>query len=1456
MKTKIFVRIIALLGLLSGIVTASPLGTAFTYHGRLTDGSSPANGSYDFRFAVYDAASGGTQQGATIAADALDVANGLFLTTLDFSTGVFSGDARWMEISVRPHGSGDFTTLTPRQPLTPTPYAIFANAAGNLSGTLPAAQLAGTVANNQLANNSITVSAGTGLSGGGTVALGGTTTLNNAGVLSVSGNDDITVTNLNGAVTLGDTATSANTASTTVKRDGSGNFSAGSVTLGGALKLPYPAIIYSGSDTVFIEQGSTFVGKAAGLGETGSHNVGVGDFVLSSSTSGSFNTAVGEWALRQNTSGNGNTANGQWALANNTTGSENTANGREALCHNTSGYENTAIGSGALSLNTSGYLNTANGVGALYWNTTGSENTANGFDALASNTTGTANTANGLYALYANTTGSANTADGFNALRNTTTGFANIALGWEAGYNITTGNANIDIGNQGVSTDTSIIRIGAGQTQTFVAGIYGATASSGALVFVNSSGQLGTVSDTPIVASSATDFAGTLNGDVTGKQKETVVAKVGGQMAADVASGVIAANAAIDANTAGTIVKRDGNGNFSAGTVTGNLSGNAATVTHGVYDNGAYANPAWVTSLAGSKITGNISGNAAGFDGSLAGDVTGSQSVTVVGKVGGQTAADVASGVIAANAATSASTTSTIVKRDASGNFSAGSVTLNGMLTLPTTTASAGIISLDGYRLLHAYGIGNMFVGYGAGNFTMTGGNNTAYGGNALCYNTSGSYNTANGFNSLCFNTSGMENTANGLWALYANTSGSENTANGTYALGKNTGGNNNIALGYQAGYNITTGDANIDIGNQGVSTDANIIRIGAGQTQTFVAGIYGATASSGTLVFVNSSGQLGTVSDTPIVASSATDFTGMLDGDVTGKQKETVVAKVGGQMAADVASGVIAANAAIDANTAGTIVKRDVSGNFSAGTITANLSGNAATVTHGVYDNGVYANPAWVTSLAGSKITGNISGNAAGFDGSLAGDVTGPQSVTVVGKVGGQTAADVASGVIAANAATSASTASTIVKRDASGDFSAGSVTLSGTLTLPATTASAGIINLGGTRVLHAYGSQSMFVGSGAGNFTMSGGDNTALGWSALSANTSGSQNTASGQGALANNTSGSHNMANGQAALYYNTEGSDNAASGYQALFSNTNGSHNTADGYQALFSNTSGYENTANGYYALISNTTGSQNTANGATALIANTTGWYNTASGNGALRLNTNGYENTASGYGASEFNASGSFNTAFGGHALRNNTSGSNNIALGDYAGYNITTGNYNIDIGNQGISTDANIIRIGAGQTQTFVAGIYGTTASSGAAVYVNSDGQLGTLTSSAKFKQDIQKMDDASEVLYALKPVTFRYKPELDPQAAPQFGLVAEDVDKVAPDLVVRDEQHGIYTVRYQAVDAMLLNEFLKQHRTVEEQKAEIETLKEKAARVDSLEQRLERLEQILSQKSGGGQ
>ena len=338
--------------------------------------------------------------------------------------------------------------------------------------------------------------------------------------------------------------------------------------------------------------------------------------------------------------------------------------------------------------------------------------------------------------------------------------------------------------------------------------------------------------------------------------------------------------------------------------------------------------------------------------------------------------------------------------------------------------------------------------------------------------------------------------------------------------------------------------------------------------------------------------------------------------------------------------------------------------------------------------------------------------------------------------------------------------------------------------------------------------------------------------------------------------------NTADGDHALFNVTTGNSNSAFGWYALFADTDGSFNTAVGAAALALN-NGSENTAVGTAALLFNTTGSQNTALGLLALENNTEGIQNMASGDQALISNTTGFDNTASGFIALQNNVDGSSNTAVGAAALRDNVSGSNNQAFGRGA-LRFSTGNDNIGIGREAganMTTADNVISIGspgdgtafATSDRCFIGNIRGVTVGNGDGinVIVDSDGQLGTSNSSRRCKKDIKPMDQTSEAILALKPVTFHYKNQDTKKAenTPQFGLIAEDVAEVNPNLVVRDADGKPFTVRYDAVNAMLLNEFLKEHATVRELKKEIAaliaTVKEQAAQIQKVSAHLELIE-----------
>jgi len=308
---------------------------------------------------------------------------------------------------------------------------------------------------------------------------------------------------------------------------------------------------------------------------------------------------------------------------------------------------------------------------------------------------------------------------------------------------------------------------------------------------------------------------------------------------------------------------------------------------------------------------------------------------------------------------------------------------------------------------------------------------------------------------------------------------------------------------------------------------------------------------------------------------------------------------------------------------------------------------------------------------------------------------------------------------------------------------------------------------------------------------------------------------NTAEGQAALFSLTNGTFNTAVGFISLWSNTEGHFNTGVGAGTLLANV-GQQNTATGAAALLNNTTGVKNTADGVLALSSNTTGNSNTATGVGALFDNSEGFNNTALGYNALLHNTTAGDNAAVGTTSLFNNTTGEFNVAVGSQALYNNFSGGSNTAVGDSAGFNITgSGNVCIGAGMNGFAGENNITRI---------RNVYESAATE-RAVYVTSDNRIGTLVSSRRYKDDIRPMEESSKTIHSLRPVRFRYKKEVDPTRSLCFGLIAEDVAKASPELVTLDREGRPQTVRYEAINAMLLNEFLKEHRRVESQESRIQ-------------------------------
>jgi hypothetical protein len=421
-----------------------------------------------------------------------------------------------------------------------------------------------------------------------------------------------------------------------------------------------------------------------------------------------------------------------------------------------------------------------------------------------------------------------------------------------------------------------------------------------------------------------------------------------------------------------------------------------------------------------------------------------------------------------------------------------------------------------------------------------------------------------------------------------------------------------------------------------------------------------------------------------------------------------------------------------------------------------------------------------------------------------------------------------------------------------------------------------------------------------------MSGCANTASGIAALQFNTAGFANTATGAGALRQNTTGAYNTAVGSLAMYNTTVGSDNAALGTGTLFANTAGYSNSAVGAYALFSNTTGFNNTSAGHNSLYYNTTGSKNTAVGNAALSFTTLGNENTAVGSASMNYNLTGNGNTASGHASLAYNVGGnsnvavglqamyrnlnpsnlssSYNTAVGAMALYNNTTsttagnntavgyqalagngGVGNTALGTTAGSQQTTGNYNtyLGFGVQGIAAENYVTRIGvstidpsiSGAPTTYIAGV-SSSPITGAAVYVTASGQLGVLASSERYKTDIRPLGSNTDNLRRLRPVSFHLKAE--PAGTLQYGLIAEEVDKIYPELVIRDNDGRIQGVRYDELAPMLLNELQNQQQVfatesgmVAAQATALEALAAQnsmqAAKIDSLEQQVAELNDL---------
>ena len=1342
----------------------------------------------------------------------------------------------------------------------------------------------------------------------------------------------VTITNNANDITISTDATSSNTASTIVARDGSGNFSAGTITanltgsasnnvlkagdtMTGALQLPAgtllaPSLNFTGSTTTGLSASSddlSFstaatermkIDASGGVSINGFTTVGVvhNDSAGLLSSSLIVNADVDPAAAIVDTKLATISTAGKVANSATTATSTNTPN--TIVLRDGSGNFNagTIIASltGSASNNVLKAGDTMTGILQLPAGTTALPSLV----FTGSTTTG----------LSTNSDTLSFSTNALERLRITSGGTINIPAFTSAGvvHNDASGNlsssliVNADVAAGAAIVDTKLATIStAGKVANSATTATSANTVS-TIVARDGSGNFSAGTITANLSGNATNFTGSLSGDVTGTQSATVVSTVGGQTAANVAAGTVLANAATSADTASAIVRRSAAGGFSttaisvadevvsntltitpftsAGVVHNNASGllSSSLIVNADVDTaaaivdtklatistaGKVANSATTATSANTAsaivardgsgnfsagtITANLSGNATtattatNFSGSLVGDVTGTQGATVVSLVGGQTAANVAAGTVLANASTAANTASTIVRRTATGGFSAGAISvtdevISSTLTMPTFS-TAGIVHNNASGLFSSSLIVNADVDAGA----------------AIVDTKLATISTA------------------GKVANSATTATSANTASAIVARD----GSGNFSAG------IITADL---VGNA-------------------------------------------------TTATTATNFSGSLAGEVTGTQGATVVSN------------------AVSANTASAIVRRTATGGFSAGTISvtdAVASGNLVLPTststtgnilkgsnrfiHNFGTNNTFmgvsagnftmsgtgANSAFGVSALTANTTGNnntaiganaLPANTTGAFNTAVGSIalmsntTGTrntaigystQSSNTIGTDNTSVGYNaLATNTVSSNTAVGSSalfnnttgTQNTAVGASALTANTTGvSNTALGWSTLSVSTT--GIENtaigwsalknntqfdntaIGYAAMLsNVEGFSNTVVGANAltnsttgafntavGNWTLSvnaGSNNVAVGSSALTSNTTGTRNIAIGTDALVNNTTGSNNIAVGNDALDGNITGTDNIAIGSNALAvntvsaniaigsnaldANTTGDENVGIGHNALGANTTGERNIAIGHSALDANTVGTNNIAIGTNALGSNTTGLFNTAVGSFALDVNTTGINNTAVGTNALGACTTGTDNTAVGTASFPSITSGSNNIAIGNSAGGTLTTGSGNIYINaNAAAAAEADTIRIGTSQTVCAIAGISGRTSAAGIAVLVNASNVLGTTTSSIKFKENVENMNDTSDNIHKLRPVTFTYKN--DETKTIEYGLIAEEVDEIYPELVARDENDQPYSIRYHVLPALLLNEIQKQKMIINNLTV---TIKEMCEAIDSL-------------------
>ena len=1145
---------------------------------------------------------------------------------------------------------------------------------------------------------------------------------------------------------------------------------------------------------------NTAIGAGALFANTASSNTAVGASALVANIGGAFNTAVGSGALDSNTSGGSNVAVGANALGANLGASNNIAVGFNAMAATTSGTKNVVIGANAMDLNPNGGNNVVVGADALTTITDGSDNvaigqaalrelgagsgnTAVGHQALRESITAQANVAVGSNALLLNEDGQSNTAIGSGALIANVSGDYNVALGHNAGsgakgsdnilIGMNAGSAlstngfgnNIMIGTAGADVFNSI-RIGDGtHSSTYIGGIYNQTPASGIAVFINSSGKLGS-------PSSARRFKEEIEplGDV----------RAAGPGAA---AGHLRLQAGVRRWAAGEAVRADCRGGRGGDA----RPGRAQQRRPARYR--ALPLPAAAAAGRGAAAGARARGAGPPADGAGRRDRRAGRGAGGDARVARETVASLGLGGNTAGACASQSSTPRAEELQMTARALRWSLCVLAVLSFARPVAAQPL----GTYVWQLTPYCNVLV---------------------LAATQLGSQYRLEGFDDQC-----------GIGPRAAVTGFVVPNLDGT------------LEFGLTVVTATSALPAHIDV-------TFSIPTLGGPWRDSM--------GASGMLVFNPVLPAAGSPRPIPV---PMTDSARLVDGSVTAADVNPafVQLRVNGACGAGQYMQSVNPDGSVvcapDASGAGTITGITpgvgLGGGGTSGTVSLNVdfggSGGAATVARS--DHTHEAGGGGTNTSAGSQAfpgaggfntamgfqamqnTTGVSNTAFGAQ-ALRANTTGVGNTALgSGALGLATASSNTAVGWAAMVATTTGAGNTAVGAQALDANTAGTSNVAvGANALGANVTASNNTAVGANALLANTGASNTAVGANALDANTSGTSNVAVGAEALGANSIGAANVAVGTGALQANFA-AHNVAVGFGALNANLTGTLNTALGYRAMAENTTsprnvaiGSHalelnnqsdNVAVGYSALALHTSGFGNVAVGSDAMASDTVSNSNTAIGADALKALTFGNGNTAVGYNALASSPSAASNTAVGYFALANAASGVGNVAVGYGALIVAT-GDNNVAIGFNAGNSLTSGNNNVYIDHGGAGAESNTLRIGSGQSAAYMSGIHNQTASSGTDVFINASGKLGTMTSSRRFKEGIASLGDVGPQVQALRPVTFHYKPEFDDGGrVKQYGLIAEEVDEVLPDLVVRDAEGRIQTVRYHFLPTLLLAE-----------------------------------------------